>query len=228
MSHDELVTRLVATFEAARDDARATAMAAYMRDQFPFLGILTPQRRALTRTIIATERDWTTSRLHAVARTCWQRDEREYQYFACDLLARHAKHQPSQLLATLEHLITTKSWWDTVDALATSVGVLVRQHPHLTATMDQWIDHDDLWLRRVAIIHQLRFRQATDAGRLFDHCLRRSHETEFFIRKAIGWALREHSKTDPDAVRTFVREHEHELSPLSRREALKWLARRNP
>jgi 3-methyladenine DNA glycosylase AlkD len=91
--------------------------------------------------------------------------------------------------------------------------------------MDAWIRHDDIWLARTAIIHQLHCKSATDADRLFDYCLRRAHDSDFFIRKAIGWALREYSKTDASAVRRFVREHDVELSGLSKREALKWIER---
>ncbi len=102
-----------------------------------------------------------------------------------------------------------------------AVGELVRRHPELLAAMDRWIDAEDFWLARAAIIHQLKFREATDRDRLFTYCLRRAPDQEFFLRKAIGWALREYSKTDPDAVRAFVKNHENQLSPLSRREALR-------
>ena len=108
-------------------------------------------------------------------------------------------------------MILAKSWWDTVDALASpTVGALVRSAPTLVEVMDEWVERDDIWIARTAIIHQLRFGADTDADRLFAYCLRRSADSEFFIRKAIGWALRQYGRTDPDAVRAFVAEHERQ------------------
>jgi 3-methyladenine DNA glycosylase AlkD len=121
----------------------------------------------------------------------------------------------------LRWCVTHKSWWDTVDALAHSVGALVLRHPELQDEMDVWIADDDLWVARVAIIHQLGAKQATDTDRLFGYCTTRASHPDFFIRKAIGWALREYSKTDPDAVRQYVAGMGGKLSSLSRREALK-------
>jgi 3-methyladenine DNA glycosylase AlkD len=121
-------------------------------------------------------------------------------------------------------LISTKSWWDTVDALAAGVvGSLVRRHPELRSTMDEWLAGDDLWLTRTAILHQLNHREATDAAWLFAACAARADHRDFFIRKAIGWALRQYARTDPDAVRAFVAAHRDRLSGLSVREALRHL-----
>ena len=201
-------------------------MAAYMRDQFAFVGIPSPGRVAIEREVMAGlpppgERD-----LVAFALACWKRPEREYQYAACGYLQRHVRGCSSAFIDTAERLITTKSWWDTVDELAQSVvGPLVAAHPELRTTMDRWIDADDFWLARSAILHQNHCKARTDPDVLFGYCLRRAADPEFFIRKAIGWALREYSKTDADAVVRFVREHD-ELSGLSRTEALKWLHRR--
>lgn len=199
-------------------------MKAYLRDQFPFLGIMKPQRVALTRDALAglarpTERD-----VAAVAAGCWRRAEREYQYAGCWYVRRHQKVLGPGFVADARTLITTKSWWDTVDDLAANVvGDLVRTYPDLRAEMDAWIDSENLWLARAAIIHQLRYRSSTDAQRLFASCLHRAAETDFFIRKAIGWALREYTKTDGDAVIRFLSDHGDALSGLSRREAMKWL-----
>ena len=124
----------------------------------------------------------------------------------------------------MKALITTNSWWDTVDALAVHVvGTMVHRHRELAAVMDRWIDADDFWLARTAILHQLRWKSDTDTSRLFTYALRRAADNEFFIRKAIGWALRVYATTDPDAVRTFVDRHEDTLSALTQREARKHL-----
>jgi 3-methyladenine DNA glycosylase AlkD len=129
-----------------------------------------------------------------------------------------------EFITTARYLIVTRSWWDTVDALAAHlVGSLVRRHPGLVSTMDEWIDDDNLWVIRTALLHQLTYREATDHVRLFDYCLRQAHHRDFFIRKAIGWALRSYARTAPDDVRRFVGRHEPVLAPLSVREALKHL-----
>jgi 3-methyladenine DNA glycosylase AlkD len=222
-----VLTQLVDTFAGARDPARAAAMAAYMRDQFPFLGIPGPAARALARGVLAGLPRPDEDAVRQVALGCWALPEREYRYFACDYLRRHVRVVSARFLATARGLVTTKPWWDTVDALASrTVGPIVAAHPELAPTMDRWVLDRDLWIARTAILHQLTYRDRTDADRLFAMCLARAGDTEFFIRKAIGWALREYSKSDAVAVRRFVREHRGELSELSKREALKWLGRR--
>jgi 3-methyladenine DNA glycosylase AlkD len=204
-------------------------MAAYLRNRFDFLGIAAPERTALVRAALAGTAPPSATDLLDAADLLWQRDEREYQLVAAGLLHRRVTILPGSALPRIERLLTTKSWWDTVDELAIHVvGGLVRANPGLVAVMDAWIDAEDLWLARTAILHQNRWKAATDQDRLFRYCLRRAPDTEFFIRKAIGWALREHSRTDPDAVRRFVTAHHDELSGLTRREALKRIERRPP
>lgn len=193
-----------------------------MRDQFPFLGIASPARRALQREALA---GWQPDRDELVrgARALWGRREREYQYAVCDVLAREAKLLTVDELAVIRELITTTSWWDTVDALATNVvgRIVLLDRGNGDLVMDDWIVADDLWLARTAILHQNKWKTETDESRLFSYCLARAADTDFFARKAIGWALREYSKTDPDSVRRFVTEHDEVLSGLSKREALK-------
>lgn len=207
------------------DSAKAPAMRAYMRDQFAFLGAPTPTRRKQLGPLIKrAQRELSESAILILAEALWALPEREYQYAAVDLLARCAGKLDVTALAALQALVLSKSWWDTVDGLATAViGDLVRRHPVLQGRMDVWSRADDVWLRRVAILHQLRWKQDTDAGRLFRYCSDNATDSEFFIRKAIGWALREYAYTNPDAVRGFV--NTTALSPLSRREALKNLTK---
>lgn len=219
---DLVLRRLAATFEPAADPARAKAMASYMRDQFPFLGIPAPRQRLLSRQAVATLPRPSEPDLAAVALACWSRPEREYQYFACGYLRRYVRACSPDLLTTAARLITEKSWWDTVDTLASNlVGPLVARHRHLARTMDGWILDPNIWLVRAALLHQLHFREATDTERLFRYCTDQAGNPEFFVRKAIGWALREYAKTDPDAVRRYVAAHRGRMSPLSVREALK-------
>ncbi|MFF1921172.1 DNA alkylation repair protein [Streptomyces sp. NPDC058221] len=221
---DTVLERLAALYPTAADPQRARSAAAYMKHVAPFLGIPATRRRALSRTVVeGTGRPGETD-CAAVALRCWQLPEREYQYFAADYLRRHVARCSSGFLPVLRHLVSTVPWWDTVDVLAAHVaGPLVAADPALRQDMDAWIDDDNLWIVRTALLHQLRHKEATDTGRLFDYCLRRAGHPDFFIRKAIGWALREYAKTDPQAVRDFVDAAGDRLSPLSVREATKHL-----
>jgi 3-methyladenine DNA glycosylase AlkD len=217
-----VLDRLTRTYEGARDPARAEPMVAYMRHQFAYLGITAPEQRALNRAVLDGVGRPTQADLREVARECWLRDEREYQYFAVRLLRRYVGVCEAGFLDIVRPLITTKPWWDTVDELAAHVvGPLVATYPGLVATMDDWSGDENLWLVRTAILHQVRYRETTDSERLFRYCAAQAGHRDFFVRKAIGWALREYAKFAPGAVRAFVAEHSTALSGLSRREALK-------
>lgn len=221
---DALFQRLIPAYEGARDAERAAGQAAYMRDRFPFLGLTSTGRRILDRAVLAGLPRPADADLRAVADRAWARDEREYQYFACDYLRTHAEVPAPEFLDAVRGLLTTKSWWDTVDPLATRVvGVLVHRHPQLAATMDAWAGDDDVWLVRTAILHQLHYGTVTDTRRLFGYCTRQAGHRDFFVRKAIGWALRQYARTDPAAVRQYLDAHRDQLSPLSVREAAKHL-----
>ena len=221
---DTLLERLASGFESGRDPARAPAMAAYMRDRFPFFGLPASTRRGLARTALAGLPKPSEGELAEIARGCWARDEREFQQFACDYLTAQLDVPGPAFLTVAEELITTKSWWDTVDPLATHfVGGLVRRHPALIARMDDWSGATDLWLIRTAILHQLHYGPATDTTRLFAYCTRQAGHPDFFVRKAIGWALRHYARTDPAAVRGYLTAQAARLSPLSIREAAKHL-----
>ena len=205
-------------------------MAAYMRGRFPFLGLAAPQLDAVLREAWAGLPPPTESELRDAVLALWALPEREFQYAACGLLTRWVRSpkrtaavSPQFLAGTVQHLLTAKSWWDTVDALrGAAVGPLVQAHPALRTLIMRWIDDDDRWLVRSAIIHQLGYRERTDADLLFALCARRAGDREFFIAKAIGWALRTHAARQPEAVRDFVAGHP-ELTALARREALKHL-----
>ncbi|MFE7174278.1 DNA alkylation repair protein [Streptomyces sp. NPDC057616] len=219
---DTVLERLTATYAAAADPERAAPMRAYMKDVAPFLGLTTPGRRALSRTVVAGLPRPAEADCAAIALRCWQLPEREYHYFAVDYLRRHVRACSSGFLPVARHLVSTVSWWDTVDLLAAHVvGALVAADPALTADMDAWIVDEDLWVARTALLHQLRYKERTDTERLFGYCLRQSGHPDFFIRKAIGWCLREYAKTDPEAVRAFLARERGRFAPLSVREALK-------
>jgi 3-methyladenine DNA glycosylase AlkD len=200
-------------------------MSGYLRNQFPCLGISLPKLDALLRELPRPEPEAAVD----FALACWELPEREYQYAGIRRLSSARRGLQAERLPDLERLITTKSWWDTVDALATDVvGSLVMAHPALVAEMDRWLESDNMWLARSAILHQDRWKEKTDARRLFAYCLRRAGDRDFFIRKAIGWSLRSYAAVDPAEVARFVDEHEAELSGLSRREALRGVQRHSP
>jgi 3-methyladenine DNA glycosylase AlkD len=218
-----LLSRLEAGFGARRDPERAAAMAAYMRDQFEYFGLPAPAVRAVERVAFADLPRPTGDDLRAVALTGWDREEREFQYAVCDYLRRHVSAAGPGFVPVLRTLLTTKSWWDTVDPLATRfTGDLVRAHPKLVELMDEWSADDNLWLVRTALLFQLHYGPATDTERLFAYCTRQASHPDFFVRKAIGWALRHYARTDPAEVRAFVA-MTPALSPLSRKEAMKHL-----
>ncbi|MFJ8013558.1 DNA alkylation repair protein [Streptomyces sp. NPDC096339] len=219
---DTLLERLTGAYAQAADPVRAATMTAYMKDVAPFLGIPTPLRRELSKAVTKGTPGPSESDCAALALGCWRLPEREYHYFAVDYLRRNVSRCSSGFLPVVRHLIVTVPWWDTVDLLAAhTVGPLVAADPSLAAVMDEWIGDEDIWLARTALLHQLRHKDATDAERLFAYCRRRAGHPDFFLRKAIGWALREYAKTDPAAVRAFVEAERGSLSPLSVREALK-------
>lgn len=195
-------------------------MRAYMRDQFDFLGIATPDRRAAVKPLARELRSAPAAELIAMAGELWEMPQREYQYAALDILALNWRSLSSAELPALIALARRKSWWDTVDAIAAIIGDILRgAHDG----MDEALEDGDFWVRRIALLHQLGWRERTDEERLFRYALNQAHEREFFIQKAVGWALRDYARHAPDAVRGFLAGPGARLAPLSRREAAKHL-----
>lgn len=195
-----------------------------MKHRAIHLGVKTPARRESSKPFIAALRSSPVDDVLDAAMALRAQPEREFHYVASDLLRAHAKRLRASDISTLSWFVTTDSWWDTVDALASpTIGQMVLNHPDLGEVMDRWIDHENVWLARVAIIHQLRFKELTNVERLFAYSERRASDTDFFIRKAIGWALRQHARADPDTVRGFVDARRDVFSGLTVREALKHL-----
>lgn len=230
MSNQPKVLALLAQIEGAlralADAQQAQPMRAYMQDQFAFLGIhATPRRQALR--ALPGLKDWTAPALLALAEALWALPEREFQYAAVDLLAKYHRQLDLQSLPSLIALVQRKSWWDSVDALAGVVGDILlqaRQQGHDGQhTMDSCLGHSNVWVRRVAMLHQLGWKEQTDESRLLTYALRLASEPDFFIRKAIGWALRDYARTRPEAIRAFLAQHGQVFSGLTRREAGKHL-----
>jgi 3-methyladenine DNA glycosylase AlkD len=203
------------------DPARAPAMRAYMRDQFPFLGIPTPSRREAIKPVVCDFKGASAAELIGVADKLWQMPEREYQYAALDLMAAHWKQFDAAHLPELLEFVLRKSWWDSVDGIAGIIGDVLRYEHH---EMDSALEHDNFWMRRIALLHQLGWRGKTDEMRLFRYSLALGDENEFFIQKAIGWALRDYARHAPHNVARFISENKTALSKLSVREAGRHLA----
>ena len=220
------VKQLRSKFEKVADHEVAEGAAAYMRNQFEFLGIKTPLRRELGKDLVAASKHLSEKELIALCKELWAQPEREFQYVACDILAKNARRlSPSYVKRDAKWFITNKSWWDTVDSIRTSVEIVVAANPELEATMFEWIKSKNIWLVRSALIHQLTLRTKTNSTRLFALCELKAEETEFFIAKGLGWALRSYSYIDPNAVKKFVKDHP-ELTPLAKREGLKAINRK--
>lgn len=204
----------------------AIAVRAYMKDVAPFLGIKTPARRSAVRAIAATQPAPTAGFLHELVLMLWDEPMREFQYAACDLLARYQKQLPPEFLADpVEQLLVRKAWWDSVDALGSAVvSPLTVRYPELVDLMWQWCGSDDRWLIRAAIQHQRGRKADTDANLLFAMCEPHLEDTEFFIAKAIGWALRDTSRWYPHQVAEFVAAHP-EMARVAKREAQRGLDR---
>jgi 3-methyladenine DNA glycosylase AlkD len=211
------------TFIAQANAENANAMRSYMRDQFDFLGIKTPLRRALIKDLGKV--DFNLTDLEQLVRALWLLPQREYQYAAIDLLATHKKKVDVSQLCLLLGLAQEKSWWDSVDGLASVTNdiLFASRAQESQLHMDEAVKHPNMWVRRIAMIHQLGWRLETDQTRLFGYAQALAHEEDFFIRKAIGWALRDYARWQPEGVREFVEAHRSQLSNLSVREALKHL-----
>ena len=223
----ELARRLFADLRAAADGERAAQMAAYMRDQFRYLGVQTPARRKISRPFLNAAKkerllDWD------FVDVCWRAEEREFQYVAADYL-RKVRHLLTVAdLPRVRGLAVTKPWWDTVDSLNATVGSVVArsaeaQSPEGRDLILEWARDESMWVRRLAIDHQLQRKESTDVELLSSIIEANLGSVEFFIDKAIGWALRDYSKTNPGWVKNFIRQHHGKMAPLSIREASKYL-----
>lgn len=206
--------------------------ARYMRNKFTFYGIKAPERRLLQKQFLDAHKDVLRERnvLMSLVKQLWAEEQRELQYVGVELVRQFrsellgsSQEEFDEITSFAEGLVTSKSWWDTVDALSYPVvGYFVGERKQFgEPVMKKWINADNMWMRRVAILHQLGMKHRTDEQLLYAFCLARSHEAEFFIRKAIGWALREYAKSNKEGVKLFVSKNKDRLSPLSKREALK-------
>lgn len=213
-------------FIKAANPERALVMKAYMKDQFEFYGIPSGERKHLTRNLWQLYRDEVKRQWNPIAKEAWGQEEREWQYVAMDILGRIEKKLLPEDLPFIEYLITHRSWWDTVDFLAShAVGQILSNDKSIRRkTARNFMKSDNMWLQRTALIFQLRYGERTDEELLFEVVDFLGGGKEFFINKAIGWSLRQYSKFRPHAVSGYLEMNRKKLSGLSIREASKYLA----
>ena len=212
---------IISSYYAAADPAKAGPMAAYMKDQFPYLGLQKPERAALSREFLKAKKAEPGVDFAFIER-CFALPEREFSYLALEYLDAVKKRLTPDNLPFLEQLVQTRPWWDTVDTIAPIAGDVLRRFPEVREeTAARWMAHDSFWLRRVSILFQLKYKAETDTAMLERAILANCGTAEFFLNKAIGWALREYSKTDAGWVRAFIAAHK--LHPLSVREGSKYI-----
>jgi 3-methyladenine DNA glycosylase AlkD len=209
------------------DPAKAGPMQAYLKTSMPFYGVQSAPRKKIVSELKRRFAINSNEEYQQAVRALWELPHREEKYLALGLARSHARFINYENLAFYAQLIREGAWWDLVDGTAHLVGVALAKNPELVfKEMDLWIEDPDIWIRRVALICQLQMKERTDERRLFGYCLLRCHETGFFIRKAIGWALRQYSYTAPERVKGFILQHREKLSGLSFREAAKGLNRK--
>lgn len=210
-------------FRRNSNESLAKPMAAYMKNSFPFLGIKSQNRRDLQKPFLnkllkEKEVNW------PFVIECFEQPEREFQYVVLDYLGKVKKRIPEHDIVIIEQLIQTKSWWDSVDSFDQVVGALVLNFPELKSShIRKWMNSDNIWLKRVSIDFQLLLKQKTDTNILAEAILANLGTKEFFINKAIGWSLRDYSKTNPAWVKGFMEEHKQNMHSLSVREGSKYL-----
>ncbi len=219
----ELAAELAQRLEAAGNPGRQRGAQAYMKTSDPFFGVDATTMRRLVKALAKVHPPKTQDEYLAQIQAFWSLPQREAHYAAVEWAKLFPAFQTLEALPLFERLIREGAWWDTVDEVARFLvgALLVRERLAMRPVMEEWIRDENLWIRRAALVAHQKHRERTDEAQLFSHCLRLAPEKDFFIRKAIGWALREHSKTRPEAVEAFIAAHRAELSGLSVREGLK-------
>lgn len=227
MSIPAYIKPLEIAYQNNANEADATQMKKYMKDKFDFFGIKSPLRKEIYKEHKVKYGLIPNEQLEEIVKWCWQQPQREYQYFAMEFLGKVSKKTEESIIDLYVYMIINKSWWDTVDYLAASlVGSYLKKFPErIVSLTNQWMESENMWMQRTCLLFQLKYKSATDTELLDKFIMPLAGSKEFFIRKAIGWILREYSKTNSDFVIDYV--ESHTLSGLSHREALKWLESRN-
>ena len=213
---------LITDLEENRNELLAESMSKYMQDKFRFLGVRGATRTEIYKKYFPDARKTKTIDWDFVE-NCWNKEEREFQYVVVYYLKAMQKFLKREDISRLKYLIVTKSWWDTVDLLAKVVGSLIIRIEGYDQIMLEWSKDSNIWLRRVAILYQLSLKDKVDKQVLDEILVNNLGDSEFFINKAIGWALRDYSKYNPEWVREFIKKNKDNMANLSIREASKYI-----
>lgn len=217
-----MYTEIKDGFIQLADPDKAVLLAKYMRNQFEFFGLQAPERKSVYKDFLKNEKkkkviDWD------LLNKAWNDEHREFQYFVCDYLIAMKKFVDFEDIPNVEKFVRTKQWWDTIDALIKVYGDVGLRDERMNSLMLKWSTDSDFWVRRLSIEHQLLRKEKMNTD-LLDKILQNNLSSdEFFINKAIGWALRDYSKTDPNWVKAFIEEHKNKMATLSIKEGSKYL-----
>lgn len=211
------------SYEEARNREQAVKMEAYMKNKFPFFGLKRPQRNEIQKVWISKAKSMGHDEFLELIKSLWNLEEREMQYVALDLIMKYKRKLTIQDLHFGEYLIVHKSWWDTVDALSTHFfgPLLLKNIPTETTYPTYLLKHENMWMNRVSLIFQLQYKEETNHQFLHDAISQLKINNEFFIQKAIGWALRQYSKYNPNWVENEIKIQN--IKGLALREASKYL-----
>ena len=209
-------------FESREDKENAVAMSKYMRNMFDFYGLPTPKRKEVYNDFIKAEKktkkiDW------EFLDKCYEDNHREFQYLVYDYLLSMKQFVSYEDITKIKNYIITKSWWDTIDFLCKVIGDVELRDSRVKELILEWSKNDNIWIKRTAIEHQLNLKDKTDYELLEKIIVNNFGTDEFFINKAIGWALREYSKTDQNWVKNFINKYKNQMSDLSIKEACKYI-----
>jgi len=213
---------LITDLEENRNELLAESMSKYMQDKFRFLGVRGATRTEIYKKYFPDARKTKTIDWDFVE-NCWNKEEREFQYVVVYYLKAMQKFLKREDILRLKYLIVTKSWWDTIDLLAKVVGSLIIRIEGYDQIMLEWSKDSNIWLRRVAILYQLSLKDKVDKQVLDKILVNNLGDSEFFINKAVGWALRDYSKYNPEWVREFIKKNKENMANLSIREASKYI-----
>ena len=212
------------SFREKGNKVYANKQAKYMKNRFVFYGLSAPERRKIQKAFLVKEYLPQKQEAYVIIKKLWLKPQRELHYFAQELAYKYQKQVERLDIELYEYLITQNSWWDTVDFIASNlVGNYFTNFPdEQELFLEKWMQSENIWLQRTCVIFQLKYKQDTNTKILYDCITQLIGSKEFFINKAIGWALREYGKTNPNWVINFVKNHT-QLANLSKREALRLL-----
>ena len=221
---NNLYNNLSVEFDILKNDKEAIPMAKYMKNNFEFLGIHSKERKEAEKKVFKTipkdEKEYID---FSFTDKCYNNKYREFQYAAIDYLILKNKYLNKTHIEKLKEYALTKSWWDTIDFLDRIIGDIALRDETVNDILLEWSLSDNIWLRRIAIDHQLLRKEKTNIELLEKIILNNLDSKEFFINKAIGWSLRDYSKTNSDWVRDFIERHKDNMANLSIKEASKYI-----